>query len=140
MLFRTTETRFKVLSRYLCYIFHHYYNGCFYLYLGAPSYSKLNVLKLGPGEISCGEYVGSVIRFTPIDIETTLPGAFVVSYNAISAGYRSATVVKLHEENSSAILSFSDTESASVSLENTTKTAHQPLRGKWKIRFDFLLK
>lgn len=97
-------------------------------------------MKLGSGEISCGEYVGSVIRFTPIDIETTLPGAFVVSYNAISPGYRSATVVKLHEENSSAILSFSDTESASVSLENTTKTAHQPLRGKWKIRFDFLLK
>ena len=111
----------------------------FCLNIGGTSYSKLNALKLGTGEIFCGEHFGSVIRFTPIDIKTTLPGAHVVSYNATSATYRSATVVKVHEDNATVTLSFTDAESVSVSTENTTKTANQPLRGEWKIHFGSLL-
>lgn len=74
-----------------------------------------------------------------MDIKTTQPGALVVSYDATSAIYRSATVVNVHEDNATVTLSFTETENVSVSIDNTTKTVNQPLKGGWKIWFGFLL-
>jgi hypothetical protein len=80
--------------------------------------------------MTCGDYDGSVFRFIPANVKTTQPGAFVVSYNESTGTYRSATVDETNENKTSFVVSSSETDSGVVSLENTTKTPHQPLRGE----------
>ncbi len=97
------------------------------------SHSTLHVLKLGTGEISCGDYDGSVLPFIRSNLETTQRGAFVVSFNESTNTSRPATVVEVRKNNASFVVSLSETETALVPANNTVKTPNQPLRGAWKI-------
>jgi hypothetical protein len=95
-------------------------------------YSKLNVLKRGVGEMSCGDYDGSLFHFIPANVKTTPSGALVVVHDENTDTYRSATVVEVHEYNASFVVSLNESLVV-VSEENTTKTPNQPVRGRWKI-------
>ena len=101
-----------------------------FLDTGEETYSKLNVLKLGLGAMPCGDYNGSLFRFIPGNVKTTLPGTSVVSYNDSTNTYRLATVDEVNENRTSFVVSWSETESGIVSSENTTKTPDQPIRGR----------
>lgn len=93
------------------------------------NYSKLNVVKLGTGPMSCGDYDGTVMRFTPVQIKSTLPGALVVTYNDKTSAYIPGSVVEVHENTSNLVVSLGEGENILVSTHNTSTTPNQPLRG-----------
>ncbi|XP_028403045.1 uncharacterized protein LOC114525810 [Dendronephthya gigantea] len=99
------------------------------LKVSGVNYSKLNVLKLGTSSISCGDYDGTVMRFTPVQIKSTLPGASVVTYNDKTSAYSAGSVVEVHENTSSLVVSLGETERILVSANHTSITPNQPLSG-----------